>query len=65
MLRTKRNAVMTSIIAMILAASRWLALSFPPPAPAFEDRGVPTGIAPSPEPFEAKPHQKKFDYNYS
>ena len=56
---------MTSIIAMILAASRWLALSFPPPAPAFEDRGVPTGIAPSPEPFEAKPHQKKFDCNYS
>ena len=34
-------------------------LSLPPPAPAFEDRGDPTGIAPSPEPFEAKPHQEK------
>jgi hypothetical protein len=34
-------------------------------ASAFEDRGDPTGIAPSPEPFEAKPHEKRFDYNYS
>jgi hypothetical protein len=50
---------MTSIIA---ASSP--ALSLPPPARALEDRGVPTGIAPSPEPFEAKPHQKKSDYNY-
>ena len=32
---------------MIFAAS-WLALSLPPPAPAFEEeRGDPTGIAPS------------------
>jgi hypothetical protein len=46
-------------------AASWLALSLPPAAPAFEDRGVPTGIARSPEPFEAKPLQKKFDYNYS
>jgi hypothetical protein len=49
---------------MIFAAS-WRALSLPPPAPAFKDRRDPTGIAPSPEPFEAKPQQKKFDYNYS
>jgi hypothetical protein len=38
--------------------------SLPLPAPAFEDRGVPTGIAPSPERFETKPEQKS-DYNYS
>jgi hypothetical protein len=44
-----------------LAAS-WLALSLSPAAPAFEDR--PTGIAPFPERFEAKPEQKS-DYNYS
>src|SRR4051812_39990339 len=34
------------------------------PAPAFEDRGVPTGIAPSSERLEAKPEEKS-DCNYS
>ena len=36
----------------------------PLPAPAFEDRGAPTGIAPSPERLEAKPEENS-DHNYS
>jgi hypothetical protein len=46
------------------AAALPLQNSLPLPAPAFEDHGVPIGIAPSPERFEAKPEQKS-DYNCS
>ena len=49
----------------MICATVWHALSLRPPAPAFEDREVQQYVRPSRERFEAKPQQKKFDYNYS
>ena len=50
-------------VAWMICATVWHALSLRPPAPAFEDREVPLYVRPSRERFEAKPQQKKLDYN--